>query len=118
MTANPADIVERLTGHANAAAATLSANSMMPPEMSGLGDLEAETLIELCREAASLIEAQQAEIARLRRIAQARKEHGRELQAENAGMREALETIGRVELSWPSDAREIARAALKETKDA
>lgn len=69
-----------------------------------------------------------AEIAELRRIAQAHKEHGREMRAEIMELREALEFYADVS-KYPSpltggmgdlwaDCGEIARAALKETKDA
>lgn len=60
------DIVKRLRGAADAAARTLSDNSMMPPEMSGLGDAEAEDLVFLCRDASDHIEALDAEVAKWR----------------------------------------------------
>lgn len=64
------DIVGRLTGSANIAGRTLSDNSMMPPEVSGLPDNLSEELVFLCREAADEITA---------------------LRAENKGLREATE---------------------------
>lgn len=53
-----------------------------------------ERATEALVEAKATIEAQQAEIAELRRIAQARKEHGREQRAEIMDLREALEWYG------------------------
>jgi hypothetical protein len=75
MTANPADIVERLR-----AWSPLVAQAYEVPAAS-----------TAMHEAASLIEAQQAEISELRRIAQARKEHSREMRKEIAVLQKALE---------------------------
>lgn len=56
------DLVERLRGLANAAGRTLSENSMMPPEMSGIGDAQAEQMIDLMREAADRLATLRAEV--------------------------------------------------------
>lgn len=76
-----------------------------------------ESVSALHAERQNIIATKRDQIAELQRIAEAHKKHRWEQRREIMELREALRMIREIELSFPSEFREIARAALKETKD-